>query len=176
MSRHSFSFGAIAVLLASKSAGAAEFYVDPASGSTGGDGSLQRPWQTLEGVVGAGHFGVAIKAGDTVWLRSGYHGAFAISGGNYATPIKVAAEAGASPRLSRASFNNSHGWLLSGLSISPSHAPLTRREISSRSTARARTSSSKTAAIFSIEDASGWTAAQWVNDASSGVEVGGDDA
>jgi hypothetical protein len=50
-------------------------------------------WQTLEAVVRR-QFGKAIHAGDTVWLLTGYHGAFAAPAGTYAPPITVAAAAG----------------------------------------------------------------------------------
>src|SRR5262249_15337240 len=102
---------------------AKEFYVDPAKGAAGGDGSAANPWQTLESVVSAGHVGKEIHAGDTVWLKAGYHGAFASKGGTYSPPITVAAAAGEKAQLSRASFSQTRGWILSDVSISPSYAP-----------------------------------------------------
>ena len=114
---------ALALLFLGSTARAAEFYVDPAAGSASGDGSMAKPWQTLEAVGQAGQFGKAIHAGDTVWLRTGYHGAFTATGGTYAPPITVAGAAGQMPRLSRVSFSQTHGWVVAGLSISPSHAP-----------------------------------------------------
>src|SRR5260221_7413136 len=117
------SIALLLLLLWSGTAAAADFYVDPGSGSPSGDGSQAKPWQTLEGVVQAGHLGSVIHPGDTVWLKTGYHGAFAAKGGSYATPITVAAEAGEKPTLSRVSFTQTHGWALAGLSISPSYAP-----------------------------------------------------
>jgi len=78
---------AFSLALFGGTAHAAEFFVDPVAGSTSGDGSASQPWLTVEGVVQAGHFGKTIHAGDTVWLKTGYHGAMAISGGTYAPPI-----------------------------------------------------------------------------------------
>ena len=63
------------LLLVASSARAADFFVDPATGSDTGDGSGAKPWKTLEQVAKSGAFGTTIKAGDTVFLRSGYHGA-----------------------------------------------------------------------------------------------------
>ena len=74
---------------------AAEFYVDPVNGSPAGDGSASRPWRTIQEVFDAGRVesqqwdklpytpqsklvaknaGIPVRAGDTIWLRSGYHG------------------------------------------------------------------------------------------------------
>ena len=117
----------IAALFYSGTAQATDFYVDPAAGSPTGAGTAQSPWQTLERVVQDGRFGTTIRAGDTVFLRTGYHGEFVISSGTYATPITIAAAPGATPRLRRATFNNTQGWVLRGLSISPSHAPTYQR-------------------------------------------------
>jgi parallel beta-helix repeat protein len=162
------------LLAATGPASSAEFHVDPEAGSAGGDGSAARPWQTIEEVVDAGRFGAAIKAGDTVWLHSGYHGELALSGGNFATAIAIAAVAGQTPRVSRVSFNNSHGFVVRGLSISPSHAPSPQRGNIVQINGSSSNVTVEDCQVFSVEDASGWSAAQWVNDSSSGIEVGGD--
>jgi parallel beta-helix repeat protein len=157
-------------------ASATEFHVDPAAGTDGGDGSAASPWKTLEAVVSGGKIGGTVKAGDTVWLRSGHHGAFAVTGGTYATPITIKAASGATPTLTRAAFTRTAGWVLDGVSISPSHAtpPAARGDM-----VRIDGASSKIAVrnceIFSVPDASNWTADQWINAASSGVQVGGAD-
>ena len=103
--------------------GGTTHYVDPATGSTSGDGTAQRPWRTVQEVVQAGHLGSRIRAGDTVLLRTGYHGELLIDGGSYATPITIAAEPGHTPRLRRVQAARTSGFVLRGLSISPSHAP-----------------------------------------------------
>ena len=164
-----------AVLSAAGSARAAEFHVDPEAGSASGDGSAARPWQTIEQVITARSFGAAIKAGDTVWLHSGYHGALAVSGGDFATPITIAAMSGQTPRVSRVSFNNAHGFVVQGLSISPSHAPSAMRGNMVQINGSSSRIVVENSQIFSVDDASSWSAERWVNEASSGVEVGGDD-
>ena len=118
------SIGAVSafVLLATVQARAAGFYVDPAAGAATGDGSQAKPWQTLQAVADGGHFGNEVKAGDTVWLRSGYHGNFSVKSGSYAPPITIAAAAGQTPTLAGASFSGTKGWVLDGASISPSYA------------------------------------------------------
>src|SRR5688572_29126422 len=97
---------ATTLLLLSASAHAAEFHVDPANGSASGDGSAPKPWQSLEQLVTDGAFGTTIKAGDTVWLRSGHHGAPVFTGGDYTPPITIAAAPGESPTAGSVSFKS----------------------------------------------------------------------
>jgi hypothetical protein len=159
-------------LLISASANATEFFVDP-SAAVAGDGSAQSPWQTLEQVVGAGAFGTSVKAGDTVWLRSGYHGALALKNGDYAPPVTIAAMAGQTPTLSRASFAATKGLILAGVSISPSFAGNTTVDtLVTIDTSSARITV-KDCELYTVKDASAWGAAEWITSASSGVSVRG---
>jgi hypothetical protein len=91
---------------------AKDFYVDPATGSPSGDGSVTKPWRTIEEVIAANLVSTQnwaslpytststlvaknptgpIKAGDTVYLRSGYHGALSIIGHYNAKTITITA-------------------------------------------------------------------------------------
>ena len=100
---------------------AAEFYVDPVNGSPAGDGSADRPWRPIQEVFDAGwvesrqwaqrpytrqselvtkNVGAPVHAGDTIWLRSGYHGDLLIDGYYNQDDITLAAEVGHDPRLS----------------------------------------------------------------------------
>src|SRR5688572_29239963 len=90
-----------AALLAASDARAEDFYVDPETGSMANDGSQGSPWSTIEEVIAAGRIGTAVGAGDNVWLRSGYHGELLLDGGDYASPITIAAESGQTPRVRR---------------------------------------------------------------------------
>ena len=79
----------------------AEFHVDPINGNPRGDGSAERPWRTIQEVFDAGlvesqqwdrlpytgesklvgkNAGAPVQAGDTIWLRSGFHGELNITG------------------------------------------------------------------------------------------------
>lgn len=174
MRRPSISTFALAacVPFVATSSSATEFFVDPTA-AVAGDGSAQSPWQTLEQVVAAGAFGSTVKAGDTVWLRSGYHGAFAIKNGDYTPPVTLAAVAGQTPTLSRASFSATKGWILAGVSISPSYA--TKATVDTlvtidMSSARITV---KDCELYSVKDASAWGATEWINSASSGIFVRG---
>ena len=93
---------------------ARDFYVDPETGSPDNDGSAEHPWRTLEEVIAANlvetrtwqtlpyapgasfvpvNPGAPIGPGDTIWLRSGYHGDVTIGSAYNASTITVAAEA-----------------------------------------------------------------------------------
>jgi len=151
---------------------AAEFFVDPATAASG-DGSLGSPWQTLEKVVAAGAFGTTIKAGDTVWLKSGFHGAFAVKNGDYTPPITIAAAAGEKPTLSRVSFASTKGWVFAGASVSPSYAATSAVDtLVSIDPSSARVTV-KDCELFSVRDASAWGATEWIDSAASGVSVRG---
>jgi MYXO-CTERM domain-containing protein len=152
---------------------AADFYVDPASGSASNDGSQGSPWKTLEEVVNADLFGTTIHAGDTVHVLGGYHGDLDVSSGDYDPPITIEGADGATAELGSASFGNTSGWVLRGVSVSPSHAPTySTIDIVSIST-NASDIVVENCKIFSIEDSSGWSADDWVNVASSGISLRG---
>jgi hypothetical protein len=162
-------------LLAATNASAAEFFVDPAGGAPANDGSKAKPWQTLEGVVTAGHFGKEIKAGDTVWLNSGYHGAFTVKTGTYAPSITVAAASGQTPQVSQVSLSATHGWVVRGLSVSPSYAPAPKTGGDMVLVDKSCTDVViEGCDIFSVKDTSSWGATEWINTASSGIFVRGD--
>ncbi|MFT3765209.1 MAG: right-handed parallel beta-helix repeat-containing protein [Minicystis sp.] len=162
-------------VLAAPSVWAAEFFVDPMAGSAMGDGSAAKPWSTLEQVAKDGAFGAKIKAGDTVWLRSGYHGAPVLAGGDFNPPIVIAAAAGAKPTASQVSFKGAKGWTLRGLSVSPSYAPTPAVVTMVTFDAASTRVVFEDSELFSVADASSWGADEWINAASSGISVKGAD-
>lgn len=181
--------------------GAADFYVDPVNGSPAGTGTAADPWRTLEEVVAANlietrHWavlpyqpggslvvvnpGAPVAAGDTIWLRSGYHGELFLRGAYNSAPITIAAEPGQQPRLRRVWLSAAQNWIVRGLSISPSHAagppsqdtmvfvenhgwhgPSWDIEIAD-------------CEVFTVDDASGWGATEWVSTAASAFRIDGD--
>ncbi|MBI3202374.1 MAG: right-handed parallel beta-helix repeat-containing protein [Myxococcales bacterium] len=163
------------VVSVSSWAQAADFHVDPAAGAATGDGSAAKPWKTLEEVIGAGHFGKAIKAGDTVHLKTGYHGEALFNGGSYAPPISVEADAGQSPKLRHVRFSNTSGWVLRNVFVSPSFGTAS----GSITMVEVQTSSSKVTIegcdLFTVPDASAWGAPEWLA-ASSGISLRGADS
>ena len=107
--RHALAIGVLLGLaLSSAAARAEDFYVDPENGSMANDGSATHPWSTLEeviaqGLIDAQHWDdlpyddsdvlvpgdatAPVKAGDTIYLRTGYHGAPVIQGAYNDSPI-----------------------------------------------------------------------------------------
>jgi len=170
----------------------AQFYVDPVSGSATGDGSAARPWRTLEEVVNARlietrdqsgavvNGGAPIKAGATVWLRSGYHGDVLIQRAFNTSAITIAAQAGHTPRLRRLRVQGAANWVVRGLSVSPSFVtPLAGvGDMVSASTSGTygptRDIVFDGLQVFSVADASGWSATDWNDFASTGIAESGD--
>jgi hypothetical protein len=97
---------------------ATTFYVDPATGQAGGDGSKEKPWKTLAEVISSGAMN-QVKPGDTILLRTGYHGLITLGGAN-TDFITIAAEKGQKPTLSRLTITSGTKWRIRGLTISPS--------------------------------------------------------
>lgn len=166
----------VAVWLLAAQARADEYYADPERGSMSNDGSASSPWGSLEAITAAGLFGTTIAAGDTLFLRAGHHGAFSLRSGAFEPAIVIEAEpGGAMPELSRVSVSGASGVVLRGVSISPSYAESYERG----TIVELRDSSSKITIedcdVFSEADVSGWGAGEWVDRASSGFEVSGDD-
>lgn len=119
------------------------FYVDPASGSIDNDGSSGAPWSTLEEAFDAGKIksrdwaskppesstqlvgknteGV-VGPGDTIMLRTGYHGRVSASGYYNEDYITIMAHEGHTPQLAAIELRSGCRWRLQGLTISPSFA------------------------------------------------------
>jgi len=151
----------------------ATFYADPVNGSTSGDGSSARPWRTIQEVVSAGHLGTRVRAGDRILLRTGYHGELTITGGSYGVPITIAADSGHTPRLRRVQIGGANGFLIRGLSISPAHAPTYAKTTLVNVQASSSNVTIENCQLFSVANASTWTADDWINLASSGAQVSG---
>jgi parallel beta-helix repeat protein len=187
-------------LLAPSRAWATDFYVDPAAGSMNNDGSATKPWKTLEEVVLAGliesqiwgklpyadgatlvpkNAGAPVKAGDTIWLRSGYHGTVTLEGYYNAGLITIAAVPGDEPHLARISVTAGQNWALRGLSLSPSYAPTydaSKALIILASDGYLGPASDVTVdGCFaeSVPDTSAWSGDDWLTRPADGITVGG---
>ncbi len=150
---------AVLLSLAAPPAGATEFWVDPVKGSDDADGSAATPWRSLQATIEQkvetrrwqshpwaegmplvpANAGAPVKAGDTIWLRSGDHGALSIVEACNSGDVTVAAEAGQVPRFTNVEVRSSQHWVLRGFSVSPSHG-----------------ATPSTATIVTVED-HGWT-------------------
>jgi nitrous oxidase accessory protein NosD len=143
-----------------------------------------RDWASHPYVPGAAlvtvNAGAPVKAGDRLLLRTGYHGELVIRGAYNAATIRIVPQPGHAPRVGRIRVEAAQNWLIRGLSVSPSHAtpdlpPGTMVAIESHNWfGPAWDVVVEDCDIFTVDDASGWTADQWINLASSGVSVGGE--
>lgn len=116
------------------SAYAKDFYIDPSKGFMLNSGTAEMPWKTLQEVVSNGLIqtktkeGVVInpngpiKAGDTLILRTGYHGNVYIKNAYNDSVINIVAENGNLPSLSSLRIDSAKNWLFNGLTISGSFA------------------------------------------------------
>lgn len=177
MTRTSYTLVFALSLLVPAAAEARDFHVDPATGTTAGDGSSASPWRTLEEVVASGAFSDdTITGGDRVLLGSGYHGELVVMGGGFTTAVTIEPEEGATPTLRRVLLRNTHGFVIRGLSISPSYAEtydrVTMIDLDGASSTDILIENNE---LFSERDVSGWGADEWVNRASSGIAVDGPD-
>lgn len=110
---------------------AKSFYIDPIKGNVAGDGSANNPWRTLEEVINSrlietkdvlGTFvnqGAPIKAGDTLVLKSGYHGFIQIKNSFNDNYITVTPAYNEKPIFSGLEIISAKNWKFSRLTISP---------------------------------------------------------
>ncbi len=180
------------VLLASAGAGrGATFYCDPQHGSPQGDGSAARPWRTIEEVLAAGLVQLCdaegrprnpqapVKPGDTVLLRSGWHGVLRIARGYNDKPITIAADKGHKPEVGWVEIGEGRNWVVRGLVVSPSlaPAPLGRQPhhlvmLGERGGEQSSALVVEDCFIYSVLDTSQWTGEDWVKKPASGIWLG----
>ncbi len=118
----------------------AEFFVDPTHGDANNDGSAQKPWQSLQAVFDKGlvecrqweklpykdgaslvskNPGAPVKAGDTIYLRSGDYGNLEIRGYYNLDWITIAAEKGHTPKFTKILIRSGAHWKLHGMTVIP---------------------------------------------------------
>jgi len=182
---------ALALIGISAACRGATFYCDPATGSTEGDGSIEQPWRTIEEVISAGRIELCdrdgkpvnadapVKAGDTVLLRSGWHGVIRIPRGYNDRPITIAADEGHVPNVGWIEIGEGRRWRVKGLTVSPSLAPRPPERAPGRLVMLGERGGEESAElavedcfIFSVLDASAWTGRDWVEKPASGIWLG----
>ncbi len=179
---------AVVFLLANVSY-AAVFYVDPVNGDVAGDGSAERPWKTVEQVLEgkliqtrdrSGRLknpDAPVRAGDTILLRSGYHGEIYCRGAYNDDYITIAAEAGHTPEVRRVFFATASKWVIRGLTICPEFAPEFKRDRLIYIVDWGGPSSDfviEDNMLYSTADGSSWSAEQWNERVCYGVSVIGE--
>lgn len=194
--------GVLASMALSLTSAARDFYIDPQSGSPDGDGSAARPWRTLQEVLAA-HLiegrqcetlpwqadctmtvrnpNAPVKPGDTLKLRTGYHGAITIQDAYLEQPLTVEADAGHQPAFSTLRCLGAGNWIFRGISISPSHVepyqPVADLVMLENHNFRGpcREVTVEDCVLFSMWDTTLWTIDDWNNLPASGIQIQGPD-
>ncbi len=167
------------------------FHCDPARGNMQNDGSAERPWRTVEEVLAAGlvqfrdrdgkaaNENAPVRPGDTILLRSGYHGEIRIAAGYNDRFITLAADKGHAPQVGRVEIGEGRRWRVRGLTVSPSLAPAPPAKppgslvmLGERGGEESEELVVEDCFIYSVRDASSWTARDWVDKPSSGIWLG----
>lgn len=162
----------IIIFYSSTIAFATDYYCNPATGNMSNDGSLATPWSTLEAVFVANK---TFAAGDIIYLMDGFHGNPSVKGVNsdYVT-IKI--HPGDSPTLSLIKFGNSVAttkWIVEGLTIGAEYNSTYHNSTLVYTGSAASFIKIKNTTIFSKEDISSWTLADWNSNVSNGVIFAG---
>ncbi|MGC8885817.1 MAG: right-handed parallel beta-helix repeat-containing protein [Verrucomicrobiia bacterium] len=166
------------------------FYCDPISGNIKNDGGKEKPWGKIEDVISSRliqsvdsrgniiNSNAPVKAGDTILLRSGWHGVIKIRTGYNEKPITIAAEQGHKPAVGWIEIGEGKNWIIKGLTVSPSLSlqPLDRlpRCLVMLGEGNGDLSSNlvvEDCFIFTELDSSKWTAKDWIN-ARNGIWLG----
>ena len=176
------------------------FYLDPVNGSNDNSGSAANPWGSLQSLVEdamietrvyanlpydgtntlvAKNPGAPVKAGDTLVLLDGFHGEFFLRGAYNEYPITIAASVGHRPTLSRIFLSAGANWHFNGLVVSPSQAPNYATNTLAVVESHGWHGPSSNVVIdncelYSVPDASTWSADDWNTLACSAIQVSGD--
>ena len=137
-----------ALTLASVPVPAKTFYIDPQIGNIRNDGSAANPWKTLQEVIDSNKINTReaaaypyvegqplkeknadapVRAGDTILLRSGYHGIITISRMFNSGWITIAAENVQKPLADHILLQGASKWRIKGLTVSPEFAQSTQK-------------------------------------------------
>lgn len=183
----------VAILLLANPAATrgASFYCDPQRGSGQGDGSAARPWRTIEEVLAAGLVQLReangqprnphapVKPGDTIFLRSGWHGVIRIPRGYNDKPITIAADKGHRPQVGWVQIGEGRHWVVRGLVVSPSLAPSPLSRLPHHLVMLGERGNDQSSGlvveecfVYSALDTSHWTGEDWVKKPSSGIWLG----
>ena len=167
------------------------FYCDPINGNMQSDGSAEHPWRTIEEVIEAGLIQLCdrqgkpanpnapVRPGDTVLLRSGWHGVLSISTGYNQQPITIAAAPGQAPQVGWVEIGGGQNWIVRGLIVSPSLAPIPLARVPHELVSLGERGGEDSADlvvedcfVFSVLDTTNWTGKDWVEKPASGIWLG----
>lgn len=191
--------GLVVLAVLAQGAVANEFFVDPQHGDANNDGSAEKPWMSLQDVIDKGlvesqqwatlpyrpgtrlvpkNTGAAVQAGDTIFLRSGYHGTLDIQGYYNTDFITIAAEENHTPEFARVRIRSSARWKLLGLHVSPEFGEKfeagTLIDLDSHNfRGPVRDIVVEDCRGHSVRDSSAWSVQDWNKRACNGIDVDG---
>jgi len=155
----------VSVLMVPSFLEAKEHFVNPNySSSKKSDGSLNAPWKNLNKLISSS----LVKAGDSIYLLSGYYGTLNIRGKKPKERTFISVLKGHKAKFNNVSIHSSRNWTLKDFSVSPSYAkPYSKRKI-------VRIDNSSTIRIegfdvFSVPDISKWTDKDWNEKSVDGI-------
>lgn len=149
---------------------AKNYFVDPLNGSMLNNGSFSKPWSTLSDVMSEKHF----SDGDTLFLRSGFHGKNVIVKGSQISNIVIIAEKGELPQILHMTICGKN-VVVSGLLFTAegNYNNGTPRFFDNGILVKLDSNSSnnviKNCNFQSVEDASKWTLKDWRSKVWSGI-------
>jgi hypothetical protein len=195
-----FWIALVVLILVASPLWGADFYIDPQRGDPAGDGSAEKPWQSLQEVVDRGlietrewdslpykptcklvpkNEDAPVKPGDTIWLRNGDYGDVAIRKHYNTATVTIAAQEGHTPRLRSLLLQSGCHWALKGLHVSPEFGegkrPRTMIEIQAHGwNGPVHDVLVEQCVLQSAADTSGWSAADWNERSVSGIGADGE--
>ena len=184
----------VTLILLSANAYGASFYCDPVNGDMSNDGSSESPWTTIQAVIAANKIdsqmydvpwpdststlvprnaGAPVQAGDTIYLRSGYHGSIFIQSYFNASNITITNDVGHTPTLRNIVVHAASNWIFDGLSISPEYATGFSESaiVFFEDNGYFGLSYNLTVSncdVFTVEDTTSWSAEDWTSKACFG--------
>lgn len=150
---------------------AVTYYADPVSGSMDNPGTQEKPWKTLAEVAKSGKL-KTLAGGDTLLLRSGFHGMVTFEGDNSGM-VTIAAEKGQKPELSRLQLTKGSNWTIKGLIVSPSfgNQPYEKDIVKLGDGGPSKDIILEDCFVYTTLDTSSWTEQDWMK-CNSGINMG----
>ena len=146
-----------------------EYTVDAVRGSPEGDGSATSPWRSVQAVLDEGR----LRPGDTLFLRSGPYGRLEIRGRRNDGWVTLAAAPGHTPQFSVLRIDESSGWHLKGLHVSPNFGEGRLRGAIVAIGGASERIIVEDSTISTAPDVSEWSAEDWRRNARHGIYAAG---
>ncbi|MBN1124740.1 MAG: right-handed parallel beta-helix repeat-containing protein [Sedimentisphaerales bacterium] len=144
------------------------YYVDPDNGDPSNPGTFNLPWRTLEDALGKEK---AFLEGDAIILREGCHGEVFIRGKNPGF-VTIKAFEKETAIVDRIRIRNAALWKIESITVCPEFSDSSGYgliEIDKNAT----DITVKHCTLYSVPDASDWTAEDWVKKSCFGIVVNG---